>query len=168
MYRRRSGLVLALVASLLGPPPASAGEPPRQVTAELDGKAIELAAVGSYHCHDFDYPRIRCTTSGLALDNSVEAAFGVLELLGVTAVSYVRIFENSAYGGASMYVSQDYSALAFIGWNDRISSFRAQNSETGSFYWEWMYGGTPYTFCCNQNVSSLGSWNDNISSVMRT
>lgn len=168
MNRRRSTVALALAAALLAPPAAWAAEPIARVTADLNGKAIELSAVGSYHCHDFDYPRIHCFTTADALGATVEAAFGVVGPLGTTAVNYVLIFENAAYGGASMYVSQDYSALTFIGWNDRISSFKAQNSETGSFYWDWLYGGTPYTFCCNQNVWSLGIWNDNISSVQRT
>jgi hypothetical protein len=169
MFRRRSPLLLTLVATLLLPPAVSAADPPVAVSADLDGKAIALVSVSAYHCHDFDYPRIHCFSTPGGLEAAVATSPGTVGLLGTTAVNYVLIFENIWYGGAHMYVSQDYGALALLGWNDRISSFKAQNSETGSFHWDWLYGGgTPYTFCCNQNVSSLGTWNDNISSVRRT
>ena len=166
MIRRRYAIVLMLVAALLVPPAASAAEPPVQVTADLDGKPIPLVEVSEHHCNDFDFPRIHCFQTA---DEQSAALEPVLRLLGVTATSYVQVFEHAWYAGGSMTVSQDYSVLATIGWNDRISSFKAQNSETGNFYWDWFYGGSmPYTFCCNQNVPTLGTWNDNISSVRRT
>jgi hypothetical protein len=166
MFRRRIALVVVLTAALLAPPAASAAEPSLQVTADLDGKAIPVASVPTYHCNDFDYPRIHCFETAAELETAVRPIAG---LLGVTSIAYVRIFENVWYGGASMIVSQDYTVLATVAWNDRISSFQALNSETGSFHWDWFYGGgTPYTFCCNQGVPTLGIWNDNISSVHRT
>jgi len=67
-----------------------------------------------------------------------------------------------------MNVSQDYAALSAIGWNDRISSFRGRNSETGQFWTDWFYGGTWYAFCCNTSVSNLGSFNNTFSSIQRT
>ncbi|MEW5992394.1 MAG: hypothetical protein AB1736_13765 [Chloroflexota bacterium] len=155
-----------LVVALLTAPTVSAAEPPVQVTAELAGRPIPLIAVAEHHCHDLDFPRIRCFQTAAELSAALELNLGLLSL---AATSYVQVYEYSWYGGSSMVMSQDYSVLAWIGWNDRISSFRALNSETGSFHWDWFYGGgTPYTFCCNQNVSSLGIWNDNISSVRRT
>jgi hypothetical protein len=166
MIRRRSSLVATLVAALLLPPAASASQPSIEITADLAGRAIPLAEVSEHHCHDLDFPRIHCfdTASELSL-----ALRPVLGLLGVTATSYVQVFEHAWYGGGSMTMSQDYTVLATIGWNDRISSFKALNSETGKFHWDWFYGGSmPYTFCCNQNVPTLGTWNDNISSVRRT
>jgi len=166
MFRRRSALVVALVAALLAPPAASAAEPSLHVTADLDGKPIPVASVPTFHCHDFDYPRIHCFETAAELETAIQPIVG---LLGVTSIAYVQIFENTWYGGASMTVSQDYSILATVAWNDRISSFRVLNSETGNFYWDWLYGGgTPYTFCCNQSVPTIGIWNDNISSVRRT
>ena len=137
MFRRRSPLLLILVASLLIPPAVSAADPPVTVSADLDGKAVALVSVSAHYCHDFDYPRIHCFSTAGGLDAAVEPALGLLGLFGTTAVNYVLIFENAAYAGAFMYVSQDYNALGLLGWNDRISSFKAKNSETGSFHWDW-------------------------------
>ena len=55
--------------------------------------------------------------------------------------------------------------LAWIGWNDRVSSFKGKNAQTGTFYTDWFAGGSGYGFCCNQQVSSLGGFNDTFSSV---
>jgi hypothetical protein len=171
MSPHRAALVLLAAILFVPPATATAAEPPSVVSADVAGRPIELERVGSLHCHDLDYPRIHCFETATARDAALALEAGTTSLgpLGATAVSYVLVYENTSYGGASLLVSEDYSSLAFIGWNDRISSFKAQNGETGSFHWDWFYGGgTPYTFCCNQNVSSLGSWNDNISSVQRT
>ena len=171
MSRRRAALVLLVTVLLVPPATATAAEAPIGVTADLAGRPIELARVAGFHCHDLDYPRIHCFETARARDAALalEASAGSPGPLSTTAVSYVVVYEHGSYGGASLVVSQDYSSLTFIGWNDRISSFRAQNGETGNFHWDWFYGGgTPYTFCCNQNVPSLGIWNDNISSILRT
>ena len=171
MSRRQAALLLLAAVLLVPPATATAAEAPTGVEADLAGRPIELAHVAGLHCHDLDFPRLHCFETARARDAALtlEAGAGSLGPLGATATAYVTVFEHASYGGASMTVSQDYSTLAFIGWNDRISSFKALNSETGNFYWDWLYGGgTPYTFCCNQNVPSLGIWNDNISSILRT
>jgi hypothetical protein len=171
MPRHRAALVLLAAVLLVPPATAIAAEAPTVVTADLAGRPIELESVASLHCHDLDYPRIHCFETARARDAALEleAGAGSSSPLGATAVSYVVVYEHGSYGGASLVVSEDYSSLAFIGWNDRISSFKAQNGETGRFWWDWLYGGgTPYTFCCNQNIPSLGTWNDNISSIQRT
>jgi len=171
MSRHRAALVLLMAVLLVPPATATATAAPTVVTADLAGRPIELASVASFHCHDLDYPRIHCFETATARDAelALEGSARSLDSLGATAVSYVVVYENASYGGASLVASEDYSTLTFIGWNDRISSFKAQNGETGSFHWDWFYGGgTPYTFCCNQNVSNLGTWNDNVSSVRRT
>jgi hypothetical protein len=171
MSRHRAALVLLTAVLLVPPATVAAAEAPSVVTADLAGRSIELESVANFHCHDLDYPRIHCFETATARDAglALDAGAGSLSLLGATAVSYVVVYENVSYSGASLVASEDYSSLAFIGWNDRISSFKAQNGETGSFHWDWFYGGgTPYTFCCNQNVSNLGTWNDNISSIRRT
>jgi hypothetical protein len=166
MIRRRSALVPMLITALLLPPAVTAAEPSVAVTADLAGKAIPLAEISEHHCHDLDFPRIHCFDTASELSLALQPVPG---LLSVTATSYVQVFEHAWYGGGSMTISQDYGVLATVACNDRISSFRALNSETGNFYWDWFYGGgTPYTFCCNQNVPTLGTWNDNISSVRRT
>jgi hypothetical protein len=171
MSRHSAALVLLAAVLLVPPATVTAVEAPTVVTADLAGRPIELETVASFHCHDLDFPRIHCFETATARGDALalEAGAGSLSRLGATAVSYVIVYENLSYGGASLVVSEDYSALTFIGWNDRISSFKAQNGETGNFHWDWFYGGgVPYTFCCNQNVSNLGTWNDNISSIRRT
>lgn len=132
------------------------------LVAYLDGQPIPLQDVSRYYCDDFAYPTITCSTS--ALITSTRAS--VTQLL--TGVDYVTIFDKSAYGGSFMHVSQDYTALVLIGWNDKISSFKARNSETGEFWTDWFYGGTAWSFCCNSQVPSLGAYDNTFSSVVRT
>ncbi len=182
MIGRRSILLLTVAAALLvppaaasaapppaasaaQPPAAAAGRPTAELSADLDGRPIELESVGRYYCHDFDHPRIHCFSGPAALSSAIEPLVGVL---AATSTNYVLIFDQAAYAGAYMYVSQDYAILAFIGWNDRIGSFKAQNYGSGLFYTDWLYGGTTYSFCCNQNVASLGSFDNTFSSVHRT
>ncbi len=139
---------------------AAASEP--ELSATLDGKPIPLEDVGKYYCDDFSYPEIRCSTSRLLPDSRA------LLVTLLTAVDYVTIYDGIGYSGAYMHVSQDYSVLSLIGWNDRISSFKGRNSETGAFYVDWFYSGTTWAFCCNQQTSSLGAYNNTFSSILRT
>ena len=110
-----------------------------------------MADVSRYFCDDFSYPEIRCSRSPL-----------IMELRGrratlLAGVDYVTIFEHPTFSGASMHVSQDYGALVSIGWNDKISSYKGRNSETGRFWTDWFSSGTSWSFCCNSWVPSLGS-----------
>ncbi len=160
--RRMLSLFLVfLIMGLWAAPVTRAQSVVAPLTADLDGRPIDLVSVANYHCHDLDFPQIRCFRSEAAL----QAAVG--PTLAATAISYVQIYENTAYGGGAMIVSEDYTVLALIGWNDRISSFKAVNSQAGSFYEDWFYGGSRYSFCCNQNVPGLGAYNDTFSSVKR-
>jgi hypothetical protein len=86
----------------------------------------------------------------------------------LTSVDYVTVWDGTFFSGASMNVSEDYSALSLIGWNDRISSFKGRNSESGAFYVDWFYGGAWWTFCCNQQTSNLGTFSNTFSSIRRT
>jgi hypothetical protein len=169
---RRSVVGLAVVGLLLlgtsfgtGHALAADGagaDPDPGLTATLDGKPIPLVDVGKYDCDDFAYPEIRCWSSKVIADARAVA----VTLL--TAVDYVTIWDGANYGGSYLNVSEDYPALAVIGWNDRVSSFKARNSETGTFYIDWFYGGGQWNFCCNQQAPNLGSWNNTISSIVRT
>jgi len=118
--------------------------------------------VSKYYCDDFSYPVITCSASGLVISSRA-----LLTSL-LTSVDYVTVYELPSYGGASMSMSQDYNALALIGWNDRISSFKARNGETGTFYVDWFYGGSQWSFCCNTQQPSLGGYDNTFSSVKRT
>lgn len=157
------GMALAVLTALVVPKAASArnggASDPR---ADVRGRPIALAEVGRFYCHDFDFPRIHCFESSAELDAAVATT------LSVTAVDYVLVFENAGYNGASMYISSNYSALATVGWNDRISSFKGRNSQSGKFWTDWFYSGSFWSFCCNNQISSLGSFDNTFSSVHRT
>jgi hypothetical protein len=150
------------IAGLAHPPAAGAATPEPELSATLDGRPIPLDDVGRYYCDDFSYPEIRCSSNRLISDSRA------LLVTLLTAVNYVTIYDQLNYGGAYMNVSQDYSALSLIGWNDRISSFKGRNSETGTFYVDWFYGGAWWTFCCNQQTANLGTYNNTFSSILRT
>ena len=158
-------MVLAAVISGFGAayPHATAGAAPKlTLTATVDGRPIPLVDVAKYYCDDFAFPVITCSSNAAQIEARVSA------LLSVTAVDYVTIYDQALYGGAWMNVSQDYTALSFIGWNDRISSFKARNGEGGRFWTDWFYTGTYWSFCCNQQSASLGGYDNTFSSIVRT
>lgn len=155
-------VALVVTAALALPRLVRAADGAPELTATLDGKAIPLDDVGKYDCDDFDYPEIRCWSSRIQLD----ARATVMTLLAGT--DYVTIYDLSNFGGSSMNVSEDYVTLSLIGWNDRISSFKGRNSQSGAFYVDWFYGGAWWTFCCNQQSASLGTFSNTFSSIRRT
>lgn len=159
--RRIPALVGLLAALSMAPAPALAVSTDTQLAATLDGKPLPLKQIGNWYCNDFAYPLIRCYSNPGSLEVAVNS------ILSATAVNYVIVYDYTTFGGSYMYMSQDYTALVTIGWNDRISSFVALNGEDGHFYTDWFYGGTGYYFCCNQQVSSLGSYDNTFSSVHR-
>ena len=132
------------------------------VRAYLDGRPIQVSEVARYHCDDFAYPEIRCSSSRLVADARVLA----VSLLA--AVEYVTIYDYTNYQGGSMSISADYGTLLTIGWNDRASSFKVRNGETGTFFTDWFNGGSSWSFCCNTQQASLGGYNNTFSSVKRT
>jgi hypothetical protein len=154
-----SSLTLAATAR---PWPALAAEPEPQLSATLDGRPIPVGDVGRYNCDDFAYPEIRCWSTRVLADARA------LTVTLLTSIDYVSIYDGTSFTGAMMNISQDYAALSTIGWNDRISSFKGKNSETGAFYTDWFYGGSFWAFCCNSQLSSLGSYNNTFSSIKRT
>lgn len=166
--RRWHGLALAMSMvfgiGAFGSTPVDAAPTPSGLSADLAGIPIPLADVVLYHCDDFDAPRIHCFTTAAARDVSL----GGLTSLAASGVAYVVIYDYASFSGASMYLSDDYSILAVIGWNDRISSFKGQNNQSGRFWTDWFGGGSPYNFCCNQQVAILGGWDNTFSSVNRT
>jgi len=150
------------IAGIGNPGSTLAADSGPELTATLDGRPIPLQDVGKYYCDDFSYPEIKCSSTRLLADT--RAALVTL----LTAIDYVTIYDQQNFGGAYMNVSQDYSVLSLIGWNDRIGSFRGRNSETGSFFVDWFYGGTQWAFCCNTQTANLGSYNNTFSSIIRT
>lgn len=162
-----SGALLGL--AILGSGTASA-RPSADPTmhADLDGKPIALVEVGNHYCHDLDFPVIHCFTNPEALEGEIERvdSKSATSLAAGTGV-YVTVYEYGLYQGSYMHMSQNYTCLSCIGWNDRISSFAVRNSQSGNFYTDWFYGGTVYGFCCNQEPGGLGSYDNTFSSVYR-
>ena len=162
---------LALGALCMMAPAIQAKQP--ELRADLDGRPIDPAQASSYYCHDFDFPQIHCFSTPSDLEAAV-AESGQLSSQGVvvaavSAYDYVTVYSSPSYAGSFAHLSQNYDALATIGWNDMISSYKARNSRTGTFYEHWFAGGAKKTFCCNQNVPSLAAGVDNtFSSVYQT
>lgn len=163
------GLLFAMVT-----PVAGRAQKQDQVTADLDGSPIDPSRVGNWYCHDFDYPAIHCFSDPARLEESSTQAQDAMRLdalasgdfaTALAGATYVTVYEYPTYQGAFMQMSENYSLLSLIGWNDRISSFKVRNSLSGAFWTDWLYSGTKYNFCCNQELSQLGSFDDTFSSV---
>jgi hypothetical protein len=167
---RFRALVVGLLVIVSGPlasfstasPAAAIEARGTTLTALLDGVAIPLEEVSKYYCDDFSYPVITCSVSPL-LHAVRTTAFALL-----ASVDYVTVFEHATFQGASMNISQDYPVLTLIGWNDRISSFKVRNGETGRFSVDWLYAGSGWSFCCNTQQGTLGGYDNTFSSVQRT
>jgi hypothetical protein len=160
------GLVIGI--GLLLPMPVFAASPSGGLRADLDGRALDPVKVGRYYCQDFDYPDIHCFSTPAALEASVSPILSAASLSTATAVNYVIVYEFTSFQGAYMYMSEDYSILGWIGWNDRISSFKGLNSQSAVFWTDWLYSGTRFSYCCNVQYISLGSYDNTFSSVFRT
>jgi hypothetical protein len=161
----RTGLLIAIAVTLgSAPAPASAQvetEKPGQLTADLDGRPIEVADVGDWYCEDFSYPVIHCFSD----PDELEAR--AVQMLATTAIVYVTVYDQPGFAGSYMHMSEDYTVLAWVGWNDRISSLKGKNSQNGHFYIDWFNGGAIWGFCCNQQFTSLGSYDNTFSAVHR-
>ncbi len=168
MRARSRWLLIALgVTALIGWPAGTSGA---DITADLNGRAIAPEHIADYYCHDLDFPKIHCFASERELDVAVAGrGIGPFAADGLLGVTYVHVFVNSSFGGASAYLANDYVNLGSIGWNDRISSFVALNSQSGRLYDDAYYGGSSYFFCCNISVAYVGdAFNDTFSSVRNT
>jgi hypothetical protein len=136
------------------------------IAADLDGQSIKPQLIPKFYCHDFDFPRIHCFRSPATLAKA-EARWGARDgrLTTMTAAfgasDYITIYDGPNFGQAFMDVSQNYDTLAFIGWNDVISSYKGRNSANGELWTDWFASGTGRLFCCNTQVSSLPSSLDN-------
>jgi hypothetical protein len=163
--RFRFGLLAAVAVTISGvpaPPATFAGSVGAgQLSADLDGEPIQLVEVGNWYCDDFSYPVIHCFRDPAEL----EARAASIE--AVTAVDYVTVYDQTGFAGSYMHMSEDYTVLTLINWNDRISSLKGRNSQSGHFYVDWFFGSSKYGFCCNQQLTSLGSYDNTFSSVHR-
>ena len=169
----RLALVAAvlLIAAAAGPAVAAPAAAPDvsadKVVVDLEGKAITVSEIPTFYCHDRDFPKIHCYRSGAKADLAVRE-FGPVSAAAASATDYVIVYSSPSYAGSYFYVSQNYDVLAIIGWNDRIRSYRAQNSGQGVFWTDWLGNGTGQAFCCNQTVPVLSATLDRqFSSVYR-
>lgn len=156
-------MIGALVLGLSAAPPAAAAQP-AQVRADLDGRPIPAAQAVDHFCTDAAFPLIHCYSTPAAL----EAAAGVTAPapLAAAATEYVVVYSGQGYSGNYMRISQNWDALAAVGWNDRIRSYRALNGLAGTFYTDWYGGGSVLQFCCGVTAPSLSTTFDaQISSV---
>jgi hypothetical protein len=167
-FRALAALVLAasMTTALAQGSPARAADDESadlqvSLVAFLDGRPLALKLVANYYCDDFAFPVIQCSTQPATIQ-----ARATLALLG--GIEYVTIYDLQSFNGSYLHVSQDYSTLVTIGWSDRVSSFRARNSETGRFTVDWFYGGANWSFCCNSQVTILNAYDNTFSSVQRT
>ncbi|MES2210036.1 MAG: hypothetical protein V4515_07605 [Chloroflexota bacterium] len=161
--RFRVGLLVALAVALSGVPASTLAAPSEadQLSADLDGKPIQLVDVGNWYCDDFSYPAIHCFRDPKELEARATL------ILATTAIDYVTVYDQTTFAGSYMHMSEDYTVLALIGWNDRVSSLKGRNSQSGHFYVDWFFGGAIFGFCCNQQLTSLGSYDNTFSSVHR-
>lgn len=167
MVRRVLAIVvlLAIAALLLVPAGAMAAD---GVRATLDGRPISLEKAGQLSCHDFDFPMLTCyrTSDELleAIDQRAHPVEGATSALAVTS-GYVVVFQHGAYAGAAQSISQNYSYLGDIGWNDKISSLKSYGA-TGKFYEHAPSGGLIYYFYSTSQVTYVGDlYNDKFSSI---
>jgi hypothetical protein len=153
---RRSLFVAALATVLSAASwlPVHAADP-APIRAVLEGQPIETRLVSNYWCHDHNYPLINCFSSAGALEAALRADAAEPGLTAAAAGDYVLVFSGTGYSGSYMYISQDYSALFFVGWNDRIRSYRGQNNGQGTFWTDWYASGTRHDFCCNVTMPYL-------------
>lgn len=153
-------VVIGLLSTALLSGTVSAAEESPKVRADLEGRPIKASEIGSYYCHDFAFPEVHCFSTA----SELEAASASYEGLIATAIGpgdYVTVYSEPSYGGSYMHLSQNYDTLFWIGWNDRISSFKARNSARGTFWADWNGTGGRTDFCCNQTVAGLSSAVDN-------
>jgi hypothetical protein len=132
--------------------------------AWLDGEPVSVRQAGQHHC--IAGVRLECYSSHTARDRALHAA-RENAASGASALTsgYVIAYVDASFGGASIVLTQDYSDLSTIGWNDKISSYKVFTSLTGSFWTAANYSGVRQTYCCFTNVSYVGnSVNDTFSS----
>lgn len=146
--------------------------------ATLAGRSLPLERITEYHCHDRDFPLIRCfeteaesladqgidprESPSSGLTDSVELSASGAQALSSTL--YTIFYRDWFHGGPSYGAYGNISSLSSIGWDNQISSFRLYNGARPRWFLGSFYSGG-YS-CWTGDQSILGSgWNDTISSV---
>jgi hypothetical protein len=158
---RLLGLALAVALSL----PGGATVGATGVRAVLDGTPITLKEAASLSCHDFDYPVLTCFENSAQMEKVAAERFAARDAMAAASSGYIVVFEHGAYLSPSRTISQSYSYLGDIGFNDKISSFKSYGA-TGRFTEHAPPGGLVYSFSGSTWVSYVGdTYNDKFSSV---
>lgn len=161
-------LAVLILLSVAAPATADPGGDRPVIEANLDGVPIDPIAIPSYFCHDHAYPRIHCYPTARELERALLRSDSSSGLLATSVSDYVQIFAGTYTTGPSMYLSQNYDTLAFVGWNDRIRSYRGLNGASGVFWTDWFASGNNLSFCCNVVDPSLpAAFDRSITSVYR-
>jgi hypothetical protein len=160
MHVRVGAVVLAMMLGVLPSGSVAAADLATTVRADLEGRPISVAEISSHFCHDFAFPLVHCFSTPAKLEAAVAPSNGA-----VTAAfgpsDYVTIYSEPSYGGSYMHLSQNYDTLFWIGWNDRVSSFKSRNNASGTFWSDWYGTGLATDFCCNHTVPYLAAGIDN-------
>jgi hypothetical protein len=165
-----AGTISSAFLGVRGADPAS-DDP--DVAAFHRGRVIPPEQIALYHCHDRDYPVIRCfdtaqerdEDASLPVDITTAArarvgrtdgpAMGRAESLSI--LFYVTFYWNATYGGASFTASQPYSDLRDIGWNDAISSFKSLNGQRPKWWEHIGYVAPAWQWAAGAQVSYVGN-----------
>lgn len=178
LWERLAALAVAGLCASLGlmlvtaPAASTAGDAAHATHRDV---SIPLEDVSRYHCHDGQYPLIRCfdTSDERDADVGEQPAKDLASFveadgfdLSLTVVAYVTFWEHAAYGGASYTASQPNPNLGEYGWNDKVTSFMSLNGQRPK-WWEHANYGTPaWRWSAGAWVSNVGSGaNDTFSSV---
>ena len=166
MSKRLGWLGMLVILVLGAAAPALAGGD--KLRATLDGKPISLDVAATLSCSDVDYPILTCYRTSGELEVAMAAATSddltlSTGLAATTSTGYVIVFEHGQYAGASMALSQNYTYLGTIGWNDKISSFKSYGA-SGKFWENAPSGGFIYYFGPTTWVAYVGDvYNDRFS-----
>lgn len=131
--------------------------------AVLDRRSLPLSEVSRHHCHDRDFPIIRCFPSPDQRDEDLAAAgAGSAE----SGQPYVTVYLDEGYGGGSLTVYDSIRDLGMHGWNDRISSFKSLNGQRPRLFSHIDFGTPSWRWPAGAWVSNVGSnANDATSSI---
>jgi len=160
MRVRASAVVIAMLGTVILSGTVQAANESPGIRADLDGRPIKASEISSYYCHDFAFPDVHCFSSGSELEASLIVGGGLIAA-AFGPNDYVTVYSEPTYAGSYMHLSQNYDTLFWIGWSDRISSYKARNNGRGTFWSDWYGTGRRTDFCCGQTAPSLSSTVDN-------
>jgi len=144
----RAAVHAALALALSGPSAIGAS------ASEQEEIRSEARRTTDTHCHDLGPTALSCFATEAERDASLVTLQG--EMMLASSSGYVIAYSNPSFGGSSVVLSQDYGHLGHIGWDDRISSYKAYTPLTGYFFEHTWYGGRAQAYCCNAQVTYVG------------